>query len=120
MARRSGKGEPRKRRDAGAEPDDILWAKYLDYCSARVCDLFMDLREERVFELAQAVEKEAGVAQGALSFRDISALLVEKLVEGLSLPDFQVWAEAYQRDPDQYDPHLLGLWKTSVESPAAR
>lgn len=120
MARRSGKGEPRKRRSAGADPEDVLWAKYLDYCSARVCDVFMGLEEERVFELARAAEREAGGAQGALSFRDISALLVEKLVEELSLPDFESWSDAYRRDPEEYDRHLLGLWKSSLESPAAR
>lgn len=119
MARRMGKGEPRKRRTSGAEPEDVLWAKYLDYCSARVSDVFVGLEEDRVFELAREAEKEAGVAQGALNFRDISALLVEKLVADLSLPDYEAWAEDYERNPEKYDPHLLGLWKASLKSAAA-
>ncbi len=119
MARRSGKGEPRKPRSAGAEPEEVLRAKYLDYCSARVCDVFMDLEEERVFELARAMEKKRGVAHGALNFRDLASLLVEQLLGDLSFPDFETWAEDYRRNPQDYDPYLLGLWKT-IESPATR
>ncbi len=120
MARRTGKGEPRKPRKPVAEPEDVLRAKYLDYCSARLCDVFMELEEERVFELARVAEQRAGVSQGALSFRQIADLLVEKLMDDLALPRFEDWAEAYQQDPEEYNPYLLGLWKTMVESPATR
>ncbi|MEE9132290.1 MAG: hypothetical protein V3U13_01900 [Gemmatimonadota bacterium] len=119
MARRSGKGGPRKPQDAGAEPEEVLRAKYLDYCSARLCDVFMELEEERVFELARAVERKQGVTQGALKFQDLAKLLVEQLLGDLALPDFESWAEDYRRHPEEYDPYLLGLWKSSVESPAA-
>jgi hypothetical protein len=120
MARRTGKGEPRKPRKPVAESEDILRAKYLDYCSARLCDIFMELEEERVFELAKLAEQKAGVVQGALSFQQIADLLVEKLMDDLALPDFTTWAEAYQENPAEFDPYLLGLWKTVVESPATR
>jgi hypothetical protein len=80
----------------------------------------MELEEERVFELARLAEEKAGIAQGALSFQQIADLLVEKLMGDLALPDFSAWAEAYQENPGQYDPYLLGLWKTMVESPATR
>jgi hypothetical protein len=120
MARRTGKGEPRKPRKPVAESEDILRAKYLDYCSARLCDIFMELEEERVFELAKLAEQKAGVVQGALSFQQIADLLVEKLMDDLALPDFTTWAEAYQENPAEFDPYLLGLWKTMVESPATR
>lgn len=114
MARRSGKGEPRKPHESGAEPEEVLRAKYLDYCSARVCDVFIELEEEQVFELARAAEKRLGVAQGALNFRDLANLLVEQLLGDMALPDFGAWAEDYRRNPDVYDPYLLGLWKSSV------
>lgn len=120
MARRTGKGEPRKPRKPVAESEEVLRAKYLDYCSARLCDVFMELEEERVFELARLAEERAGVVQGALSFKQIADLLVEKLMDDLALPDFAAWAEAYQENPEQFDPYLLGLWKTMVESPATR
>ncbi len=120
MARRSGKGEPRKAHGSGAEPEEVLRAKYLDYCSARVCDVFMDLEEERVFELARAAERKKGVAHGVLNFRDLASILVEQLFGDLALPDFETWAEDYRRNPQEYEPYMLGLWKTTVESPATR
>lgn len=118
MARRLGEGEPTKPPTSGAEPEEVLRAKYLDYCSARVCDVFMELEEERVFELARAAEEKSGARQGALNLRQLVTLLVEQLMGDLALPDFKSWAEDYQRNPEEYDPYLLGLWKTGVESPA--
>lgn len=120
MARRTGKGEPRKPRKPVTESEEILRAKYLDYCSALLCDVFMELEEEQVFELARAAQEKAGVSQGTLSFQQIADLLVEKLTDDLALPDFVTWAEAYHENPAEFDPYLLGLWKTMVESPAAR
>ncbi len=118
MVRRTGKGEPRRPQGSSAESEEILRAKYLDYCSARLCDVFLELEEERVFELARAVEQKAGVTHGALNFRDLANLLVEQLLGDLALPDFDAWAEDYRRNPEQYDPYLLGLWRMGVESPA--
>ncbi|MGD2152170.1 MAG: hypothetical protein PVG79_02810 [Gemmatimonadales bacterium] len=120
MARRTGKGEPREPRKPVADSEEVLRAKYLDYCSARLCDVFMQLEEERVFELAKLAEERAGIEQGALSFQQIADLLVEKLMDDLALPDFTTWAQAYQENPEHFDPYLLGLWKGTVESPATR
>jgi hypothetical protein len=78
----------------------------------------MELEEEKVFELARAVEQRAGVTHGAINFRDLAGLLVEKLLGDLALPDFETWAEDYLQNPEQYDPYLLGLWRSGVESPA--
>lgn len=114
MARRSGKGNPRE----PAESEEVLRAKYLDYCSARVCDVFLELEEERVFELARRAERKSGAEQGVLNFRDLAALLVEQLVGDMSLPDFESWSKDYRENPEAYDPHLLGLWKSMVDSPA--
>ncbi len=116
MVRRRGKGEPRKARQAEREPEEVLRAKYLDYCSARLCDLFLELEEEHVFALARAAEARAGVSHRALNFRDIADLLVEQLLGDLALPAFETWAEDYQRHPEEYDPYLLGLWQSGVES----
>jgi hypothetical protein len=118
MARRPGKGEPREPHKPVADSEEVLRAKYLDYCSARLCDVFMELEEDRVFQLAKLAEERAGIVQGALSFKQIADLLVEKLMDDLALPDFTTWAQAYRENPEQYDPYLLGLWKTVVESPA--
>jgi hypothetical protein len=119
MARRTGKGEPQKSRKTTADSEEVLRAKYLDYCSARVCDVFMELEEERVFELARAAEERAGAPLGALSFKDLASLLVEQLLGDMALPDFETWADEYREHPEQYDPYLLGLWELGLESPAS-
>ncbi len=116
MARRSDRGADQQARARGETDDyEVLKAKYLDYCSARICDAFMELEEERVFELAQAAEKEAGSGAPPLSLREIAALLFERTMDELSLPDFDTWVASYQANPEKYDAHLLGLWKTRVE-----
>ncbi len=119
MTRRVGKGGPRQPREATAEPEEVLRAKYYDYCSARVCDVFLELEEERVFELARAAEHRVGAVPGALNFQDLAALLVEQLLDDMGLPDFESWAEDYRRNPERYDQYLLGLWRTVAESTAA-
>ncbi len=115
MVQRSGIGESPEHTVVGSDPDDILWAKYLDYCSARICDVLMELGEERVYELACGAEKDVGAGQGSLTFRQITAVLVDKLVADLSVPDYDSWAESYRRTPERYDPYLLGLWRTSIQ-----
>jgi hypothetical protein len=114
MVRKSDKGEPQEPRKQVVDSEEVLRAKYLDYCSARVCDVFMELEEERVFELARAVEDKIGLTQGRLTFRDLAALLVEKLLGDMALPEFEAWAEEYKASPEKYDPYLLGLWKSGV------
>lgn len=79
--------------------------------------MFMELEEEQVFDLARTAEREAGAEAGALSFRQIASLLVDKLLDHLPLPDFESWVESYQANPEQYDRHLLGLWRSAVERP---
>ena len=118
MARQSGKGEQRKPSKSLVESVEVLRAKYMDYCSARVCDVFMELEEEQVFDLARAAERKAGADAGQLNFRDLANLRVDKLLADVPLPDFETWSEDYQRNPERYDPYLLGLWKNNVESPA--
>jgi hypothetical protein len=119
MARRVGKGGARQPREATAEPEEVLRAKYYDYCSARVCDVFLELEDERVFELARAAEHRVGAVPGALNFQDLAALLVEQLLDEMAVPDFESWAEDYRRHPERYEPYLLGLWRSAVESTAA-
>ena len=119
MVRRTGKGETQRSGASDSDLDaEILRAKYLDYCSARICDVFMGLDEEQVFELARAAEQRAGVAQASLSFREIASVLVDQLHEDMALPEFDEWAVDYRKDPAAYDPYLLGLWKSYLESHA--
>lgn len=119
MVRRTGKGESPGPHGSESDPDEeVLRAKYLDYCSARICDVFMGLDAEQVFELARTAEEKAGAAQGSLSFREIASVLVDQLQEDIALPGFDQWAAEYRKDPEAYDPYLLGLWRSYLESHA--
>lgn len=43
----------------------MLRAKYLDWCSARIAERFLDLTPDEIYELAHPVAEEAGRAGGA-------------------------------------------------------
>lgn len=115
----------------GDEP--VLWAKYLDWCSARVAERFLKLTPDEIYERAQ----EASSREAAGTQSDIAALrpvggdapvadagepagrsfgwIVERVTEALSaeleLPGFEEWAKAYRAAPAEYDAELLGLWR---------
>lgn len=93
-----------------------LRGKYLDWCSARVAERFLDLTPEEIYELALPAEEEAGSHPGRHDPRDESytALVrraTDALVVKLALPGFEEWARSYAEDPESYDRELLGFWK---------
>ena len=114
--------------DAG--DDEVLRAKYLDWCSAKVADRFLRLTPEEIYELAQRAPHEGGATpsrdangsalpqsdenEGA-SFREIVEQVTAVLTAQLDLPGFEKWARAYARDPAQYDDELLGLWREGLK-----
>jgi hypothetical protein len=114
-------------RGQAAGDERVLRAKYLDWCSARIAERFLELTPEEIYELGQRASREttvvsrgASVVSGGWSSADSEAFrtLVERVTEVLAdtvvLPPFEEWAEAYRRSPDRYDEELLGFWKESV------
>ncbi|MGD2120850.1 MAG: hypothetical protein PVJ76_03860 [Gemmatimonadota bacterium] len=95
----------------GSEPDAVLRAKYLDYCSAQVAELLLLLSPDEMFVLAQDAAREAGVALD-LSYDQIVDLATGRVSRKLALPDFETWAREYRADPDRFEEHLIGLWKS--------
>jgi hypothetical protein len=110
--------------------DDVLRAKYLDWCSAKVADRFLRLTPEEIYELAQGASRgEASasprVANGSAlpasaerdgaSFSEIVEQVTAVLTAQLNLPPFDEWAREYARDPAQYDDELLGLWRDGLK-----
>ena len=111
--------------------DDVLRAKYLDWCSAKVADRFLRLTPEEIYELAQRASREDATAPrrdapgGALpardsgdsgaSFREIVEQVTAVLTAQLDLPGFDRWSKEYTRDPTQYDEELLGLWREGLK-----
>ncbi len=138
----------------------ILRAKYLDWCSARVADRFLELTPDQIYELAHrpirrgashgaatatvespdggsaeashrsgvaaapssyadaegavaggVSEGEAEVADAPLDYASLVARATEALAAQMELPTFSVWLARYEREPEQYEKELLGLWK---------
>jgi hypothetical protein len=100
----------------GSEPEAVLRAKYLDYCSAQVADILLLLSPDEMFVLAQDAARDAGVALD-LSYDQIVDLATGRVSRKLALPDFETWVREYQADPERFEEHLMGLWKSDHPDP---
>ena len=100
-------------KDKGTEPEKILRAKYLDYCSAQVADILLLLTPDEMFVLAQDAARESGHV-GDLGYEEIVTLATERVSKKLALPAFEAWALAYQENPERYDQYLMGFWESEV------
>jgi hypothetical protein len=115
-----------------AASERVLRAKYLDWCSARIAERFLELTPDEIYELAQRASREreersggAVVAsvpvgdedrdkEGSLpveSYRRIIERVTEALASTVTLPAFDEWRVAYEQSPARYDVEMLGFWK---------
>jgi hypothetical protein len=122
--------------------ENELRAKYLDWCSARLADHFLALSPDEIYEMAERAshgrepETDAVVAGGVSggseaqwqqeraalpmsalwSEPDTFRVLVARVTEVLAdtLPTFEDWSAAYQREPGRYDDELLGFWREKL------
>lgn len=103
-----------------------LRAKYLDWCSARLAERFLDLSPEEIYELAQPAHAGGGEVpergRGAAlphptdeSYRTLVQRVTESLLERSSLPTFEQWADAYGQTPARFEAELLGFWEELVD-----
>jgi hypothetical protein len=99
------------------EPEEILRAKYLDYCSAQVADILLLLTPDEMYVLAQDAAREVGMS-GELGYDQIVTLATGRVSQKLALPPFDVWARDYRTNPDRYDQYLMGLWETELSEAA--
>ncbi|MGH7541246.1 MAG: hypothetical protein ACRELC_09625 [Gemmatimonadota bacterium] len=91
--------------------DPVLKAKYIDFCSAQLTEVFLSLSDERIYDLVEEAAREQNLQPGTLGFRAMVRLATKRLRESVPLPDFPTWAEEYRADPGRYDGYLLGLWR---------
>ena len=59
MIQKGGNPPPPSR---DADPEKVLRAKYLDYCSAQVADILLLLSPDEMFVLAQDAARDAGLS----------------------------------------------------------
>ena len=97
--------------DGHATADPVLRAKYVDYCSAQLTDVFLSLSDERIYELVEEAAEETRLQAGALGYRTMVRLVTRRLRQCVPLPDFEAWCRDYRADPGRFDVHLLGLWE---------
>ena len=103
---------------ADRDGESVLRAKYRDYCSARVADALLSLSPEEIYALAEG-EARAANQVSPTSYNDAIRFATRKIRDQLLLPEFENWATEYQRDPEKYEPYLMGLWKSEEREPPA-
>ena len=93
---------------------NTLRAKYLDWCSARIAERFLELEPEEIYTMARPAESaETGhsASAGEGSYRVLVQRVTQSLLAGMSLPAFEEWSRAYATDPARFDAEMLGFWK---------
>lgn len=110
----------------GESSERTLRAKYVDWCSARLAERFLDLSPEEIYTLARPDPVPGG--EGAdppgtpfplpppthEGYRALVQRVTESLLTRTSLPTFEQWSEAYVESPERFDGELLGFWKEVV------
>jgi hypothetical protein len=89
----------------------VLRAKYADFCSAQLTEVFLSLSDERIYEIVEEEARAQDLNTGKLGFRTMVRLATKRLRENVPLPVFDVWRREYEADPERYERYLLGLWK---------
>jgi len=97
----------------GRESEEVLRAKYLDYCSAQVADILLLLSPDEMFVLAQDAAREAGMS-GDLGYERIVELATGRVSRKLALPPFEIWVHDYRADPGRYEEYLMGFWESEL------
>ena len=92
----------------------VLRAKYLDYCSAQVTEHLLSLSPDEIYLLAELTHRRDG-AGGSPSYDRMVQMATEGIVRRVTLPEFELWAEEYVRDPALYESDLLGLWEKEID-----
>jgi len=91
--------------------ESVLRAKYADFCSAQLTEVFLALSDERIYEIVQEAAREQEVSPGDLGFRAMVRLATQRLREDVPLPDFESWKGDYEAAPERYEQYLMGLWR---------
>lgn len=98
------------------DADPVLRAKYVDFCSAQLTEVFLSLSDERIYDLVEEAAREEDLEPGSLGFRAMVRLVTRRLRTSVPLPDFGTWRQDYEADPERYDRYLLGLWRELAAS----
>lgn len=95
--------ENRRAAEERGEPARDVRARYLDYCAARISEVFLALSDERTYALMEEAAREAGLEIGSLGFSDMMDLVTERLRTHIPLPTFEEFAVEYREHPERFD-----------------
>lgn len=98
---------------AGRESNQILRAKYLDYCSAQVAEILLRLSPDEIFVLAREGAEDDERVKG-LSYDALVQLATTRIFNRLELPVFEDWVKLYQADPQKFEDEFLGFWQAET------
>lgn len=101
-------------RDEPERTDPVLRAKYADFCSAQLTEVFLSLSDERIYELVEEEARLQDVGPGTLGFQTMVKLATKRLRDSVPLPDYDTWKRDYEAEPEKYESYLLGLWEPLV------
>jgi hypothetical protein len=89
------------------EPADTeARARYLDFCAARISEVFLSLSDERTYQMMEEAALEAGLEIGSLGFSEMMDLVTQRLRRNVPLPEFEDWVQEYRESPERFN-HLF-------------
>ena len=113
---------PRKARKISHVHDDAadrdLRARYLDYCAARISEVFLSLSDERTYQMMEEAAREADLEIGSLGFPEMMDLVTQRLRRSVPLPEFDTWLREYRESPEAFDHIFLAPESAGGESEA--
>jgi hypothetical protein len=98
-----------------SESEDVLRAKYHDYCSAQLAEILLYLSPDQTYQLAQKAAHEVGDPT-EISYLMIADIARDWLSRKVALPPFDVWVTDYREHPDRYEEYFSGLWASEEGS----
>ena len=105
------------RAEGEREEQDILRAKYHDYCSAQLADLLLYLSADEIYLLAQKAARDIPEDPQDFSYAHVVELATAWLARKVALlPPFEIWLADYRDHPERYEEYLMGFWEADVNS----
>lgn len=87
--------------------DPHIRARYLEYCAARISEVFLSLSDERTYALMEEAARDAGIEIGSLGFPEMMDLVTERLRADVPLPGLATFAAEYRADPEKFADLML-------------
>ena len=97
------------------DSNEVLQAKYLEYCSAQLADLLLYLSPDEIYLLAEKATREYGSPSAdAGSYISMVERATQLLAKRVNLPPFEVWREDYRTNRERYEAYFMGLWESET------